>query len=87
MRTDFAGKETVSNLHYQIQYLRRTFSNNREIDKITSFIIVEKNEGKLSMVIGWNCAFKSQSTNSLKPEIVLARMDFSEMFQNLNELF
>lgn len=49
------GKGTVSNSHYQIQYPRTTFSSNREIDKITSFILVEKNEQKLlSVVIGWN---------------------------------
>lgn len=37
------------------------------------------------MVIGWNHAFKKKrSTNTLKSEIVLARMDFSEIFQILN---
>jgi len=39
------------------------------------------------MVMEYNCALKDQSTNTLKSEIALARMQFSEIFQILHELF
>lgn len=37
-------------------------------------------EKLLKMVIEYHCALKDQSTNTLKSEILLARMEFSEIF-------